>query len=138
MKQNRGSALRTVAVLALCAVFFVLAMGVTLLGSGIYRGTVSASDENYTHRTALSYLANQIRRGDVAGGVAVGSFEGADAIVLTDGDYVTYLYCWDGQLRELYMEAGTGLTAADGVPVLPLASLTVTLVGNCIALTVID
>lgn len=135
-EQNRGGALRTAVVLALCAVFLILAMGIALMGSGVYRGTVAASNENFTRRTALSYLVNQIRRGDIAGGVAVGSLEGADAVVLTEGAYVTYLYCRDGQLRELYMEAGTGLTAADGVPVLPLDALSVTLEGARITLTV--
>jgi len=127
---------RKIAVLLLIAAFFLLAMGITLLGSSVYRGVVAGSDENYTHRTALSYLANQIRRCDIEGGVAVGSFEGYDALILTEGDYVTYLYCREGMLCELYMEEGTGLSAADGVEVLPLQALTVRREGNMVLLTV--
>lgn len=137
-EHGRGSALRTAVVLALCAVFLILAMGVTLLGSGVYRSVAASADDNYTHRTALSYLVNQIRRADASGGVAVGFLEGTDAVVLTEGDYVTYLYCLDGQLRELYMERGTGLTAADGIAVLPLEALSVTLEQGLIRLTATD
>lgn len=134
--QNRGGALRGTLVLALVAVFFLLAMGITILGSGVYRSTVSSSEENYIRRTALSYLVNQIRRGDELGGVAVGSFGGGDAVVLIEAGYVTYLYCWDGQLRELYMEENAGLTAQDGLPVLPVSSLSVTPEDGCILITV--
>ena len=37
--------------------------------------------------------------------------------------YVTILYCYEGQLRELYMEDGLELSPADGVDVLPLERL---------------
>lgn len=130
--------MQSAAVLVLCAVFFIFAMGITLLGSSVYRNTVSASDENRLYRTALSYLVNQIRRGDQLGGVSIGSFEGVDAVMLTEGGYVTYLYCWGGQLRELYMEKDAGLTAEDGMPVLPVASFTATLEGGLLHLTIAD
>lgn len=69
-EQNRSSALRSAAVLALCALFFLLAMGIALFGSRIYRGAVRTADANDARRTALSYLVNQIRRNDTAGACA--------------------------------------------------------------------
>ena len=100
------SALRSAAVFVLCGLFAVLAMGLALLSSGVYRSTTAESDRNFTRRTALSYLVNQIRQADGTGRVAVGTFGGSDALALTehlDGtEYVTILYCLDGQLRELY------------------------------------
>jgi hypothetical protein len=72
------------------------------------------------------------------GGVAVGSFEGYDALILTEGDYVTYLYCREGKLCVLYMEEGTGLSAADGVAVLPLQALAVKRDGDIVLITVTD
>lgn len=123
--EHRG--VRTAVVICLAAFFFLLAMGVTLLGSSVYRAAAADSDENAAHRTALSYVVNQIRRGD-AGGVAVGTFGGGDALCLSElGDdgtvYVTLIYCYDGSLRELYMEEGTGLQPEDGVSILELDSL---------------
>lgn len=123
--EHRG--VRTAVVICLAAFFFVLAMGVTLLGSSVYRAAAADADVNAAHRTALSYVVNQIRRGD-AGGVAVGSFGGGDALrlseTLSDGTvYVTLIYCYDGSLRELYMEEGTGLSPEDGTSILALDSL---------------
>ena len=106
------SGLRSAAVLALCGLFAVLAVGLALLSSGVYR----------------------------AGGVAVGTFGDGDAVALTETvegtDYVTILYCLDGQLMELYTEAGSGLTPADGLTVLELSALSVETDGARITFTV--
>lgn len=132
-----GRSLRTALVVVLCALFFVLAMGITLLGSSVYRGVVSASDRNYTQRTALSYLINQVRR---AWSVDVGSFEFCPALDLggtgAESDYHTVLYVYDGQLRELYAQRDSGLTPADGTAILPLSDLELELEDGLITLTV--
>lgn len=128
MKQdNGGRGLRTAVIVCLAAIFALLAMGVTLMGSGIYRSTVADADANNSQRIALSYVVNQIRRGDAAG-VSVGDFGGVNAVRLTESEidgatYVTLIYCFEGQLRELYMEQGTGLTPADGMALMDLDSL---------------
>ena len=138
--EHEHSPLRSAAVLALCGLFAVLAVGLAVLSSGVYRSAVSASDGNSARRTALSYLVNQVRRADRTGGVAVGAFGDGDAVALTEtvegDDYVTILYCLDGQLMELYAEAGSGLTPADGLAVLPLADLSVETDGALITFTV--
>lgn len=133
-KSGRG--VRAALVVVLCALFFLLAMGITLLGSGVYRGVVAAADRNYIQRTALSYLVNQIRR---ASSVEVGSFELSPALDLSapeeEGDYHTVLYVYDGQLRELYAQRDAGLTPADGTVILPLEELSITLNDGLITLT---
>lgn len=126
--------LRTLCTALLCAMFFFLAMGITLFSSSVYRKIVTSADETELERTALSYLVNQVRRGD--DGVQVGSFGGNDAIVLADGDYMTILYCCNGALRELYAEAGTGLTAQDGTEILELDSFTLDVEGGLLRMTV--
>lgn len=135
-------ALRTAAVFSLCALFAVLAMGLTLLASSVYRATAGEADENYTHRVALSYLVNQFRRGDEINCIALTEFGGSDALVLTErvagSEYVTYLYCYDGQLRELYTERGTDLTPADGTAILPLKSVSFSGEGSLVHITITD
>ena len=37
--------------------------------------------------------------------------------------YVTLIYCFEGSLMELYMEEGTGLAPEDGMELLELSSL---------------
>lgn len=135
--QNRSSRLlRAALVAALSALFFLLAMGITLMGSSVYRGIAAASDTQYTVRTAASYLANQVRQGDRAGSVFVTSFGDGDALLLRDGTYYTLLYCYEGQLRELYAETGSGMTAADGLPILALDALDISVDGSLVSLSI--
>lgn len=122
--------------LLLCAVFFLLAVGLALLSAGAYRSTAAAAEENDARRTALSFLVNQVRRSDTQNGVSVDSFGDGDALLLSetvDGAvYETELYCFGGQLRELYAAAGSGLGPADGLALLPLQTLTVSSPGNAL------
>ncbi|MCC8122607.1 MAG: DUF4860 domain-containing protein [Oscillospiraceae bacterium] len=124
--------LRLITVVLLCGLFFLFAVSVILLGSDLYRNMVDDTDERYTQRTALSYLVNQVRRGDVAGGVSVESFGGSDALVLRENGYITRLYCYNGQLYELYTEEGLEFAPEDGIAVLALTSLTLSVQDNCI------
>ena len=72
--------------------------------------------------TALQYVAAKARQGDREGGVAVGSLTERDALVLAetiDGScYETWIYCYDGYLRELFTEQGTDLAPEGGEKVL--------------------
>lgn len=133
---HSGRGLRSALTLVLCALFFLLAMGLTLLASGVYRGVAASSDQTYIQRTALSYLVNQLRRSDAADCVSITSFDGVDALRLEEDGYVTLLYCYDGQLRELYAEAGLDFAPEDGVAVLPLDSMTAYAQDGLIHLTV--
>ena len=139
-REGKQTMKKKIQALLAVAVVGVLAMGLALLSSGVYRSTTAESDRNFTRRTALSYLVNQIRQADGTGRVAVGTFGGSDALALTehlDGtEYVTILYCLDGQLRELYTEAGSGLLPEDGIPVLELQSLTLSSEDGLLTLTV--
>lgn len=133
--QAHGRILRTAVVLALCGLFFLLAMGLTLLASGAYRGIVAESDNTYSRRTALSYLVNQVRRNDISGAVSVRAFGDGDAICLEEDGYTTLLYCYDGQLRELYAEETLTFAPEDGTALLPLDDLTVALEDGFLTIT---
>lgn len=133
--QSNGRVLRTAVALMLCGLFFLLAMGLTLLASGAYRGIVAEADKTYSHRTALSYLVNQVRRNDIEDGISVRSFGDGDAICLEENGYTTLLYCSDGQLRELYAESTLDFAPEDGTALLPMDHLTVTLDDGLLTIT---
>lgn len=126
------------AVLVLCAIFFIFSIGIVLFGCHIYRSVVYASDQNYTQRTALSFLVNKARSGDTVDGIWLEQFGDGDAVVLReDGStYQTRLYCCNGFLCELYCEPDAGLLPEDGSIILPLASLTARREGSLLHLTV--
>lgn len=99
------------AALLLCAVFLFLSMGFVMLGGSVYHKGTEAAKANDALRTTLSYFSNQIRRADAADAIEIGEFGDGDAIFLYQSlegvDCVTYLYCYEGELKELFMEAGT-------------------------------
>lgn len=136
---NSHNGLRSAAVIALCGLFAVLAMGLALLSSGVYRSAAAAADINFTYRTALSYLVNQVRRADEAGSISLGVFGGSDALFLTErldgADYVTALYCYGGSLRELYTESTVSLAPETGAAILDLQALTIAREGNALTFT---
>ena len=82
------------------AVFFVLAassVAIVVLASGFYSRQVKTSSASY-------------------------SFDGENALVIRqrydEKDYVTYLYAYDGYLRELFIQDGTEAKASDGRKIL--------------------
>lgn len=107
MDRAKGHSSQFLISLALTLVFLVIAFFTTALGADIYRDTAEASDSNSKIRTDLLYITQRVRRAE--GEVAILSFGGSDALALAsaeDGErYVTYIYVYDGELRELTAKA---------------------------------
>lgn len=107
------------------AVFFVLAassVAMVVLASGFYSRQVKESTDSYSGRTALAYVTEKLHQNDENGAAAAGTFDGMDALVIRQSygekDYVTYLYAYDGYLRELFIQDGTKAKASDGRKIL--------------------
>lgn len=107
------------------AVFFVLAassVALVVLASGIYGRQVKESQDSYSGRTALAYATEKVHQSDENGAVQTGSFDGNEALVIRQSygekAYVTYLYSYDGYLRELFIQEGTKAKASDGREIL--------------------
>ncbi len=107
---------------ALFFVFAVSAMTVILLATGIYRSTTEHSSLNYTARTSLSYICEKIHQNDINGNVAIGNFDGCDALVLKqtyqEDTYQTYIYVYDKELKELFVKDGVPASSKDGRTIL--------------------
>ena len=77
-------------------------------------------------RTAMAYIANQVRRADYEGGVGIGKFRELDALMLTEeiGEttYITFIYCYEGHLYELFVEKGFEGEPEGGTILLPVNS----------------
>lgn len=113
VKQEKNHIVDVLFVLALFVVFTLSALVLVILGANVYRQTVNYMDDNYTARTAYSYLTEKVRQNDFHGSVSIGELEGCTALVLTreigGADYATYLYLHDGSLRELFMRQGSDI-----------------------------
>ena len=107
------------------ALFFVLtasSVALVVLASGTYSRQVQDSEDSFASRTALSYVTEKIHQADEYGAVYAGTFDGQDAIVIrqtySEQTYVTYLYEYDGYLRELFIQDGVDAKASEGRKIL--------------------
>lgn len=115
--------------LSLFCVFAAAAFLVIMIGIRVYQSTVSTMQDTYSTRTAISYVAEKLRRHDTAGSAAVTTLEGGDALLLTDGvndnTYLTYIYQENGYLCELVVKAGTEAHRSQGEEIIAVEDFTV-------------
>ena len=121
---KKKNQLGSVLVLLVFAVFMVSVLMVLLTGADVVEKIHSRDQASYDHRTLVQYITTRVRQADQRGMVDVRSFGDGDALVLTeeiDGDlYETLVYCSDGYLRELFVEAGLEMDAEFGEEILPI------------------
>lgn len=115
------------AALCLLAAFAASVLLVLLMGAGAYRRLTDRDTAAFQSRTAAQYLATRVRQSDGANTVRVEDFGGVSALTVTEGEYLTRVYCYDGGLWELYAPAGLDLAPADGERVLDLDGMELTL-----------
>lgn len=98
-------------------------------GSVIYRNGAESLNENYTSRTALSYISEKIRQHDESGAVFETSIGDLPALglrkVLNGEEFLTYIYYYDGALRELFTRASTSVSPDMGSPVVELSACSI-------------
>jgi len=114
--------------LLLTGLYILSAVTVLLLTAGVYSGGRTRSQAQYESFTALSYLTERVRRNDREEGLCLGKIGEQDAIIFTihteTGSYDTYLYCYEGHLRELMVKKELTPEPNMGRKLLPLASFT--------------
>ena len=105
--------------LSLFTVFVICAFLVLLFQTGSYQAIIKQGEEVERMHTPLAYLRTKIRSADEDGAVSVRQLEDTEAIVIQDKKErtITYIYEYEGKLRELYvseevepmLSAGTAL-----------------------------
>ena len=122
-------------VLALFVVFAFSALMLVILGANVYKKTVNDMDDNFTGRTAHSYLTEKIRQSDVEGAINIISFgEGTDALCITrtegTASYATVLYVYDGNLCELNARKEYLSEPESGTALFPMQDMTIEKTGS--------
>ena len=142
MEEKVLSAAGRLCSLLLLGAFAVSLLLVLALGVLQYREISGVLDEQYGPSTAQSYIAAKVRSHDHAGGVTLGTLDGCDALLLHEEvegwDYVTYIYCYDNGLYELFCEAESELLPEDGERLLDLDSLSFDLADGLLRVTCTD
>ena len=124
MKKNHLSG---VLVLLVFAVFGVSVLLVLLTGADAVQTLSERDRQSYDRRTALQYITTRVRQADARGMASVRSTDGFDVLVLgeeIEGDrYETLVYCYEGYLRELFIEAGLEMDLEFGELILPVQEM---------------
>lgn len=111
--------------IALFFVFAVTSMSVILISSNAYRQIQKQTEANYSARTALSYLSQKIRQNEAYGQTELGTADGLDALVLKKNyegtSYSTYIYEYNGELKELFIKDGVDFSASDGKTIMEIS-----------------
>lgn len=113
-------------VLLVFAAFMISVLLVLLTGADVVQKLTVRDQSSFDCRTAARYITTRTRQADGAGMIAVRSFGGQDALVLSENIegtmYETLVYCYDGYLREMFVEAGVEQNAEFGEKILPMQS----------------
>ena len=96
-----------------------------MLSASAYKQILDRSDR-LDRSTALTYIAEKVRQNDTAGSIRVGTIGDCQALVIRQGDrivYDTYIYCYDGSLRELMIKRELEPDPDMGRSLLPMDAL---------------
>ncbi len=131
MKSQRPQTLHNfslVFVLFLVCIFVLCSLFIILFGGAVYNGIRERGDEGALN-TGLSYLTNKLRAYDEQGLISIESFDGEPVLALKSADldvpYVTYIFCYDGALRELSADPSMDFDPAGGEPIVEAESLAI-------------
>lgn len=111
-------------------VFMLSALFVVLFGAKIYKRTAHDMSVNFNSRTALAYVTEKMHQHDRHGGVEVTIDDGKPVLKLTQfinsDEYCTYLYEYDGYLKELTAKGDIDLVKSAGKNILKITDFSAT------------
>ena len=112
-------------VFVLLGLFALMSTLMVLLGAQMYRKTVDNASDNNNNRVLSAYVRSMVRALDTYDAVRIEEHEGITAIALYDsidemGDSTsTWIYLYDGYVRENYVISGIEFDPEDGEQVAP-------------------
>lgn len=121
----------TIDILFVITLFCVFAVSVVMLtgtGAKVYQRIVNDMSENHNSRTACSYVFNKIHQADKNGAVSLGDYAGMNSVLMLEEidniNYCTYLYCYDGNLCEIFARYDYPIEPQYGTVIMPIKDLT--------------
>ena len=116
-------------VITLFLVFAISVVALTGTGAGVYQNVVDKMSSNYNSRTSFSYIYNKVHQSDMDGLVDVGQYMGNDALIISEEidniTYCTYLYEYDGNIKELFTRAGQEFDPSYGTDILEVKGFSI-------------
>lgn len=117
--------------LLLFCLFTFTVMSTLISGVSVYKNTEELMLSRYEERTALAYIITKIHNYDIGGNITVRKYGDIEALVFTEQiggiDYLTYIYCYEGWLCELFMDEFATFEAHMGENIVEAEKLNFTL-----------
>ena len=115
-------------VFLLCTIFTIL------IGSRVYENIRERDNLSFHTDTALAYISNKVRQGDMADAISVREIDDQPVLVLTS-DYEgilfeTWIYQTDGALWELFTQKDSGVDLSSGQMIMDCDPVSFTLETN--------
>lgn len=127
LDQTTKPALNTTFLLVLPALFAFTAFLVIFTQTLQYYSIANRMTKNYETRTASTYLIEKFQQHDVSNAVSVTKFRGIPAILFAqENNQQTFLYAYDGYLRELTIYNNSFLHPEAGTKISKLEKLMIT------------
>lgn len=120
MQKDRQHTIDFIFPLAVLFVFAVSAFTVLLLSAHVYADQTACTQSDYQTATPLSYIREKVRQNDQNGTLSIGSIDGGTALILQVDDTCTYIYSYEGYLKELYIRKDVDARAKDGKNILEI------------------
>lgn len=130
-------------VLLLFGVFAVCILAVLLSGTGIYDRLTRRDAATFDIRSAVQYLSTRVHQAEGPGSLSLRPAE-KDGVMISiaqtyaEEPYETLLYCRDGWLCELFVEAGVEIDPEAGEKILPVSHMDGHMENGLLTLTVVD
>lgn len=128
MKKYKGSYryINYIFSFSLVIVFVVLMAILIYSGANSYKNVKEHTDINFNAQTALGYVANKVHGNDTYG-LVMGEEKGVQYICLNfeGGEYVTYVYCYNGQLYEYLTKSTSEFDPGMGEKICELSEMIV-------------
>ena len=140
-RRNVQHSMQGAFVFVLLGLFAVMSTLMVLLGAQMYRNTVERAALNNEDRVLGAYVRSMVRAEDAARAVSVEEHDGVKALALRetldDDGYVTWLYCYEGQLYELFTGSGD-FSPLSGTAICPARAFVPQLEGNLLTVNMLD
>ena len=143
MRSNGNShAISGAFVFLLLGVFAAISTLLVLLCAQAYRNTVDQTAIHRDERIIQSFIRNTLRGEDEESAFGVAEHDGINALTITNnygGDiYIRYLYCYDGMLRDLFLEAEDRFMPDYGEEVCPAESFKANMADGLVTVEMTD
>jgi aspartate 1-decarboxylase len=128
-------------ILLLLAVFFAGSVSLVIMGASQYKKTVNVMNQHAESRTYAAYLSEKINQNDKNHTITYAKVANEPALSflqeVNGASYSTYIYVYEGYLREITTNTGRAFSPQDGQCVIAASSMNIeTVHPNLVCITV--